>query len=214
MEISWLGHACIRVRTQQTAVVMDPCDRSSGFDMGRPTADVVTVSNADPHHSNVRGVRGNPLALDGPGEYEIKGVQLTGVATYLAPPVEDEPAERNTAFLVGSEDLHLAHLGQLGAPLTADQAEQLSGVDILVVPLGVATLSTEEAARIVRALEPTVVIPVHYAANGDADAEGDDVLKKFISSVGVEANEPTQRLSIQRRGLGDTLRVALLQPRG
>ena len=211
MEISWLGHACIRVRTQQTAVVMDPCDRSSGFDMGRPTADVVTVSNAEPQHSNVRGVRGKPLAIDGPGEYEIKGVQVTGVATYLEPPVEGEPAERNTAFLVESEELHLAHLGGIGAPLTADQAELLSSVDILVLPIGGPTLSAEEAARIVRALEPTIVIPVHYPVDGRGNGEA---LKKFISNVGVEPDEPVQRLSVQRRGLGDTLRVVLLQPRG
>ena len=36
VEISWLGHACVRVRTRRAAAVMDPADRSSGFAMGRP----------------------------------------------------------------------------------------------------------------------------------------------------------------------------------
>lgn len=214
MDISWLGHACIRIRAQHTAVVMDPCDKATGFDMSRPTADVVTISNPHPHHSNVRGVRGDPLRLDGPGEYEIKGVQITGVATYLKPAVEGQPSERNTAYLVEAEDLRLAHLGGLGAPLTAEQSEQFANVDILVVPIGgESAFDAEAAARTVRALEPKVVIPVHYEVNGRGSG-GNGALKSFITSVGVEPEPPEPRTSIHRRGFGDTLRLVLLEPRG
>lgn len=219
MDISWLGHACVRVRSRQTAVVMDPCDKASGFDMGRPTADIVTISNDDPHHSNRRGVRGQPLEIDGPGEYEVGGVQITGVATYLEPPTEGQPARRNTAYVVEGEELRLAHLGGLGAPLTAEQAEQLSNVDILVVPIGAGgAFDAEQAARTVRTLEPKVVIPVHYAVTGrpvkGGDGGDDSPLKKFITAAGVEPEQGEQRLTIQRRGLGETLRIVLLEPRG
>ena len=174
MDISWLGHACIRLRTLQTAVVMDPCDKSSGFDMGRPAADIVTISNSDPHHSHLRGLRGDPIVVDGPGEYETKGVQLTGIATYLSAPAAGAKPERNTAFLVESEELRLAHLGGLGTQLTTEQAEQLSNIDILVLPIGGGTtLDAEEATRIVRTLEPKVAIPVHYPAAGATGDEGD-----------------------------------------
>ena len=214
MDISWLGHACIRVRTNQTAVVMDPCDRSSGFDIGRPTADIVTVSNPGPHHSHVRGVRGDPIAIEGPGEYEIKGVQITGVSTYLTPPVEGTQPERNTAFVVESEELHLAHMGGLGAPLTAEQLEQLSTVDVLVLPIsGGDTVDAEAAARTVRALEPAVVIPVRYPVSGAGDGE-EGALQKFITGLSVDPERPGQRVSIQRRGLSETLRLVLLAPRG
>lgn len=214
MDIYWLGHACIRVRARQTAVVMDPCDKDSGYDMGRPTADLITISNPDPHHSNARGVRGDPLTFDGPGEYEVKGVQLTGVPTFLAPPVEDMPASRNTAFLLEAEELHLAHLGGIGAPLTPDQAEQLSSADILVIPIGGGgAFDVAEAARTVRSLDPMVVIPVLYPTKGKSSAE-DGPLQQFISAVGVEPERAESRVSIQRRSLGETLRVQLLEPRG
>ena len=213
MDISWLGHACVRVRSRQTAVVMDPCDKAAGFDMGRPTADIVTISNDDPHHSNRRGVRGQPLEIDGPGEYEVGGVQITGVATYLEPPAEGKPARRNTAYVVEGEELRLAHLGGLGAPLTTEQVEQLSNVDILVVPIGAGgAFDAEQAARTVRTLEPKVVIPVHYAGGGDAGDDGP--LRQFITAAGVEPEQAEHRLTIQRRGLGETLRIVLLEPRG
>ncbi len=213
MDITWLGHACIRVRTHQTALVMDPCDKSSGFDIGRPTADIVTVSNPGPQHSHVRGVRGDPITIQGPGEYEIGGVQITGVSTYLAPPEENAPAERNIAFVVESEDLQLVHVGGLGVPLTAEQIEQLSSADVLVLPIGGgSTLDAEAAARVVRALEPSLVIPVHYPVNGTGDG-AQEALQKFVTSVGLEPAEPLPRASINRRGLGDTLRLLLLTPR-
>lgn len=214
MDISWLGHACIRIRAQQTYVIMDPCDKESGYDMGRPVADLVTVSNPDPHHSNVRGVRGDPLAVDGPGEYEVKGVQIIGVATYLRPPEEGVPAARNTAFVVEAEELHLVHLGSLGAPLTAEQSELLSGVDILVVPLtGSEAFDVNEAARTVRALEPKIVIPIHYPTKGK-DAGKDGPLQQFVSGVGVEPEQAQPRATILRRGLPETLQMVLLEPRG
>lgn len=213
MDITWLGHACIRVRTHQTAVVMDPCDKTSGFDIGRPAADIVTVSNPSPLHSHVRGVRGDPIAINGPGEYEIGGVQITGVSTYLAPPEENSPADSNTAFVLESEDLQLVHVGGLGAPLTAEQIEQLSSADVLVLPIGGgSTLEADEAARLVRALEPSLVIPVHYPIDGVGDGD-QEALQKFATSVGLEAAEPVARASINRRGLGDTLQLLLLTPR-
>ncbi|MSQ42157.1 MAG: Zn-dependent hydrolase [Dehalococcoidia bacterium] len=213
VDISWLGHACIRLRTLQTSVVMDPCDRSSGFDMGRPNADVVTVSHPDPAHAFVRGVRGEPFMIDGPGEYEIKGVQLTGIATYLTPPAEGRAPQRNTAYLLEAEELRLVHLGGLGAPLTAGQSELLANIDILVLPIGGdGALTPEQAARTVRALEPAVVIPVHFPwPKGPRD---DGPLKQFITNMGVEPEPAAARLSIQRRALTEMLRLVLLEPRG
>lgn len=213
MDISWPGHACLRVRTQQATVVMDPCDRDSGFDMGRPNADIVTTSSDHPNHSHVRGVRGQPLHLHGPGEYEIKGVQLTGIRTFLRTPPEDGRPDWNIAFLLEAEEIQLAHLGGLGAPLTADQAENFAGIDILVLPIGGGTtLDAEQASRLVRDLDPKVVIPVHYQVEGSDASDGP--LKAFIASAGVEPEAPVQRFTVQRRNLGETLRVVLLEPRG
>jgi L-ascorbate metabolism protein UlaG (beta-lactamase superfamily) len=208
MDISWLGHACLRLRAGGTFVVMDPTSKETGYDMGRPTAEVVTVSHDDPGHSNVRGLRGEPLLLDGPGEYEVQGVQVLGVATGLRPTTEGARPGRNVAFLVEAEELRVAHLGGLGTRLTAEQAEQLGSIDVLVIPVGGdRVLDAAEAARIVRELEPKVVIPVHYAVeDGAAPAE-------FVRALGIEAEPAVPRLTIQKRGLGEKTRLVILEPR-
>ena len=103
-------------------------------------------------------------------------------------------------------------MGGLGAPLTAEQLEQLSTVDVLVLPIsGGDTVDAEAAARTVRALEPAVVIPVRYPVSGAGDGE-EGALQKFITGLSVDPERPGQRVSIQRRGLSETLRLVLLAP--
>jgi L-ascorbate metabolism protein UlaG (beta-lactamase superfamily) len=214
LDITWFGHAATRIRARQTYVIMDPCDKESGFDMGRPTTDVTTISNPSPHHSNIKGVKGDSLVLDGPGEYEIEGVQLIGIATYLRPPEDETPAQRNTIFLLEAEEMRLGHLGALGAPLTSDQAGQIAGVDILIVPIGGdEPFDAAEAARTVRQLEPKIVIPVVYPVKGEG-ADKDGPLQQFVSTLGVEPELSEARLTIARRDLGESLRLLQPSPRG
>src|SRR5688572_5603684 len=209
MEISWLGYACARVRTRQATVVMDPYARDGGLDMGRPNADIVTVSYDDDRHGHVAGVRGHPLVIDGPGEYEVQGVQIVGVPTSLLSGASGG-RNRNTAYLIEAEGLHVAQLGAIGGTPTDEEAELFSNVDILVLPIGAIGLDPEEAARTVRALEPTVTIPVGYAAGSGEDP----LLRAFLTAVGIEAEAPVARLSIQARGASEAQRIVLLEPRG
>lgn len=213
MDISWLGHACVRIRTRHAAVVMDPADRSAGFDMGRPTADIVTVSRHHPHHAHSGGVRGQPIVIDGPGEYEISGVQVFGVASPLPldaeePEPSDPASRRNTAFLLEAEGMHVAHLGS-GCHQPAAEAELLSNVDILILAIsGEEHAEPAVAARTVRDLEPKIVIPIgHGGTNGRESPLG-----AFLEAAGLTVEDPQPRLSIQRRGLGEQQRVVLLEP--
>ncbi len=218
MDITWLGHAAIRVRTRTAAVVMDPAARSAGVDMGRPTAAIVTVSHDHPAHAHTAGVRGEPVALSRPGEYEIEGMQLLGVATQLGPARRggggdpQAPEGRNVVFVLEAEQLRLAHLGGTGIAPTHTEMEQLADIDVLVVPVGgESALGASAAARMTRELDPRVVIPICFVRDGSgASAE----LSAYLTALGIEAEEPVSRLTLQRRGLGDTTRVLLLESRG
>lgn len=216
MDISWLGRACVRIRTRQAAVVMDPTDKSAGFDMGRPTADIVTVSRHHPHHDYVAGVRGQPVVIDGPGEYEISGVQLFGLPSALPPSDADGDEAtpgRNTAFLLEAEGLHVAHLGSGCVLPKAEEAELLSNVDILIVAIdGDEAVEPEAAARTVRDLEPRIVIPVSYP--GPDGRAKESALGAFLEASGLTAEEPLPKLTIQARALGEQQRVVLLEERG
>ena len=133
MEIVWLGHSCFRIRGREATVLLDPCPPTTGYSIGKPTADIVTISHQHDDHTYLKAVAGNPTVLEGPGEYEIHGAFITGISTYHG---GDEGAERGAsiAFGVEMEDIRVCHLGDLGHSPTAEQAEEMTGADVLLVP--------------------------------------------------------------------------------
>lgn len=212
MDITWHGHAAIRARSREAAVVMDPTDKSAGIDMGRPAGEIVTISRVDhPHHNHVNGVKGEPFVIDGPGEYEVLGVQIEGIP-HLWPAAEGEAPEAATLYVLQAEEMRLAHLGGLGQPPTPQQAGELSGVDILFIPIALpGGLAPANAAKVARALEPRIVIPVGYTPPKRGESEE---LKTFIEELGAEAEEPVSRFTVLRRNIGEGRRVVLLESRG
>lgn len=208
MEIVWLGHSCFRVRGREATVVTDPCSPAAGYSIGKPTADIVTVSHAHDDHSFVKGVAGTPVVLDRPGEYEIHGAFLTGVATYHDGR-QGAVLGGNLAFVVEMEDVRLCHLGDLGHTPTPDQVEELSGVDILMVPVGGhTTIDGPAAAEVVSLLEPRLVIPMHYRT--DAVKDQLEPLDRFLKEMGIKQPEPQPKLTVTRNGLPAETQVLVL----
>src|SRR5213076_290506 len=102
----------------------------SGYSLGKVTADVVTVSNTHPNHSSVADVGGSPIVLDGPGEYEVHGVVITGFRTNAR---NEAAALRNTAFIYEIDDVTICHLGDIANLLNAEQIELSKEVNVLLV---------------------------------------------------------------------------------
>src|SRR5436309_7951745 len=100
MEITWLGHSCIRLRAKEATLVADPCAKSTGYSIGRPTADLVTVSVDEPGHNFVGGVAGSPRVIEGPGEFEVAGASVVGVTTGRLP---GSDGSRNVVYVVELE---------------------------------------------------------------------------------------------------------------
>lgn len=219
MDITWYGHATTRLRARSAAILNDPTDRSAGIDMARPTADIVMISREHPHHSHLDGVKGEFLLIDAPGEYESNGVQIEGIPTALLPAEDGTATGRNIAYLITTDGLHVAHLGSIGEAPTASEAETLSQADILILPVGdPEMISPAAGARIVRALEPKIVIPVCHSG-----AE-DPALVAFLAAVGSTAehvgggsqslDSGDSKVTVQRRDLGEHTRVLILTARG
>jgi len=162
VEIVWLGHACFRLRGRDAALVSDPFGRALGYPPLKVSADVVTVSHREENHAAVDAVGGSPKVVEGPGEYEINGAMIQGVATGRD---TERPLRggRNTAYLIRLDEVVVCHLGDLRQRLTAEQVEVLKDPDVLLIPVGGhCTIGATEAAEVVSQLEPRLVIPMHY----------------------------------------------------
>lgn len=211
MEITWLGHACFRIKSRDATIVTDPYDKSVGYQMGKVSADIVTVSHGHFDHNNVAAVAGEPKIISGPGEYEIKGVMITGIQTFHDTE-QGKKRGKNTVYLIETEDLVVCHLGDLGHVLTAEQVEEMSNVDILMVPVGGNyTINAAQAAEVISLIEPRIVIPMHYKT--DVVKLEIDPVDKFLREMGIKSIQPQPKLTVSKNSLPEESQVVLLEYR-
>lgn len=208
VEINWLGHSCFRIRSGQVVIVTDPYPPDLGYSLGKLTARIVTVSHQHPAHSYVQGVGGEPKLVTRPGEYEINGVLIIGIATFHDAQ-RGRSRGKNTVYLMEIDGVSICHLGDLGHVLTTEQVEEIGNVDVLLLPVGgVSTINAPLAAEVVRQLEPKAVIPMHYKTPAlNRKLEGVD---EFLKEMGIEQINSQPKLSLARSSLPASTQVFLL----
>ena len=208
MEISWLGHSCFKLKGRQATVITDPYSPDLGYSLGKPAAHIVTVSHQHPGHSCIQGIGGEPRLVTGPGEYEINGILITGIATFHDRE-RGQSRGKNTVYLMEIDEVSVCHLGDLGHVLNDEQVEEIDDVDVLLVPVGgVSTINASVAAEIVRQVEPKAVIPMHYKT--EAISRELESVDKFLKEIGVKQIDSQPKLSFTRSSLPVSTQVFLL----
>ena len=212
MDVTWLGHGCFRLRGRGAAVVTDPYPPTIGLKLSRMDADLITVSHEHDDHTYTQVVRDGAYEVHGPGEYEVAGVSVIGLPTYHD--AEKGAKEgRNTVYLIEMDDVRICHLGDLGHKLDDAEAEAVASPDVLLVPVGGrTTMNGEQAAEVVRQLEPRFVVPMHYSIPG-LKLQLDPV-DRFLKEMGVTASEPQPKLSVQKSSVTEyETKVVVLEPK-
>jgi len=208
MEINWLGHSCFRLKGKQATVITDPYPPDLGYSLGKPTAHIVTVSHQHLGHSYTQGINGEPRLVTGPGEYEIHGVLISGIATFHDRE-RGQQRGKNTVYVIEVDEISVCHLGDLGHVLTAEQVEEIDDVDVLLLPVGgVSTINASIAAEIVRQVEPKAVIPMHYKT--EAISRELEPVGRFLKEIGVQQIDSQPKLSFTRSSLPASTQVFLL----
>jgi len=208
MEITWLGHSCFLIRGKEKTIITDPYHPDLGYRLGEPEADIVTLSHFHPGHNYIEGVANEPKLIKSPGEYEIGGTFITGVATFHDNRKGDLRG-KNTIYIIEMDGITLCHLGDLGHPLDPRLIEEIGDIDILFLPVGeVSTMPIDTAVEIVRQLEPPIVIPMHYkteAFTGDLSP-----VDKFLDKMRIRELEAKPKLSITSSSLPSSTQTIVL----
>ena len=209
MEIDWFGLSCFRLRSREATVVADPYEKSIGLKLPRPRANIVTISHNHKGHDNADGVAGDPKVVNGPGEYEISNVFITGVQTFHDKR-NGKDRGKNTAYAINIEGVNVAHLGDIGHVPTQAQADALGEIDILLLPVGGGNaLNASDAAEVVSLFEPMIVIPMHYRVSELSFKL--DPIEKFIKEMGMKAPAPLETLSVKKDSLPKETQIVLLE---
>ncbi len=167
MVINYFGDGCFRLQSGDVSLLVDP-------NSNRLKGDVVLRTIASPEAEMPTE---NEIGF--PGEYEAKDMQVRGW------PVTKESTAKfiKSVYLVKWEGLSFVFLGHLSNGLEPEIAEELSEQDVLFVPVGEHFLSEEDAAKLVKKMEPAAVIP-SFSKKPDALAKAlgqkADVQEKFV----------------------------------
>lgn len=211
MEITWYGHSCFRLTQRKMAtVVTDPYDHTAvGYKSLKLRADIVTISHEAPGHSHLGAVRGSPRTIDGPGEYEIGEVFITGVRPSSTGKKGGNDT-RNTLYVFDYDGVTVAHLGDLHNVPNQTEIEALGTVHVALVPVGGGGgLNAAKAAEVVSLLEPGIVIPMHYQT--PAAKLKLDPLNKFLKEMGLTNATPEPSLKVTASSIPDETNVVVLE---
>jgi L-ascorbate metabolism protein UlaG (beta-lactamase superfamily) len=214
LDLTWLGHACFRLRGREVTILTDPYEGADwGYAPVTATANVVTISNDHPHHAGMSGIEGKPRVLRGPGEYEIGGALIWGVRTVRKSDGNGSRSPKNTAFVIQLEELTVCHLGDLAdAPLSPEDLTRLKDADVLLVPVGGnCTINATQAAGVVSQIEPKLIVPMHYATDETRGHLALDEIERFCKELGATDATPRRSLNVTATSLPSEPTVVLLE---
>lgn len=208
MILTYHGHSTFKIKGKKGTIVFDPFDEYIGMPLPRMSADIITVSHDHKDHNAVKKVSGttkreNPFIVNKSGEYEVGGISIFGIKTFHDGNGGVERGE-NIVFTVFIDGLRICHLGDLGHQLSPEQIEEIGSVDILLCPVGgVYTIDPELAVKTIRAIEPGIVVPMHYKTDRhNKDVFGDvKSLEDFLKVYGLSPE------AVAKIDIDDKLRI-------
>ncbi|OGM12603.1 hypothetical protein A2V80_03465 [Candidatus Woesebacteria bacterium RBG_16_39_8b] len=213
MEITYLGHSCFRLKGKSAILVTDPFNPAVvGLPFKNITGDIITVSHQHEDHNFVDAVSNVRKVIDAPGEYEISGISIIGLPSYH----DDKKGKirgKNIIFVIEIDGLRLAHLGDLGYKLSETEIESLGSIDILMVSTGGEyTIGSADAAQITRAIDPYIIIPMHYQVKGLKKVLFDKLssVEPFLEDMGVGV-ERIDKLIVKKESLTEEQKIVVLE---
>lgn len=202
MVITWYGQSCFKIQSGELVIVIDPFSKDLGLTPPRFRSDILLVTHEHYDHANTESLSGEPFLISGPGEYEVKGVYIRGVETY-----HDTSQGRkfgmNTAYRIECEEITLLHLGDFGEETVRDKTlEEIGDVDVLMIPVGgTYTIDAEEAAKIVKQIEPRFVIPMHYKIPGlKISLESAEL---FLKEMGAGKTQAQEKFTLKKKDISE-----------
>lgn len=166
MTISWYGEACFLLESGGARILIEPPQKESGISSPRLKSDILIYSKArNPEGSFLNEPENGAFVIDSPGEYEIKGINILGIAD-PSPPVGGSK-QVNTLYNIEIDGIKISHLGFLDKDLDNGKMALINDPDIVLIPIGNgAVLDAEKAMKLINKIEPSVAIPMLYDIKG------------------------------------------------
>lgn len=205
MELQFFGANCIKIITKkQNVVVDDNLAELGGSKITKPQDILLSTDTTMP-------MLDSAFQVVMPGEYEIGGVSIHGISVsgYAGETGNKDSVLYSVAYL----DTTVAVAGHMKPDLTDDQLESLGLVDILVLPVGNGghTLDGAQALKLIKKIEPKVVIPTSYAEKGLKLPEDTMSLDDVIAGLGMEPLARVDKFRMKDHDVTGSTKLIILE---
>jgi len=186
VSISSYGQRALLIQGGGQSVLLNPY-KAVGCAAGLPEPRVnagVVLASSELADEGARGVASGRF-LVAPGSYKVGGLNLEGFAS-PHDRIEGRRFGNATIWRWQQGGLDFAHVGATAGPISGADRVLLGRPDVLIIGVGGGDkiYSGEEAAAVVKQLNPRRVIPVQYI-NGDAPANCDQGgAQPFLNAMG------------------------------
>ena len=206
MELHYYGANCLRLSAKKAQIVVDDNLAKLGLKtVTKPTDISLRTSKILPQHSDA------VFSAEMPGEYEIAGVVIHGIAARGH--MDEEDKKTAVIYTVQADDTKVAIIGHIYPELSESQLEAIGLVDVAIVPIGGNgyTLDGAGALSVIKQIEPKVVIPTHYSDKAIRYEVPQAELADAVKNLGMEISETVGKYKIKPAELSDTSRLVVLE---
>lgn len=206
MDIQFYGANCVSISNKRVRIVIDDNLEDLG---GKPVlkdGDIALYTG--PHSDPKSKVK---LALDHAGEYEVSEVSVYGIP--LRGHMDEAGQKEATAYKLIMDDVRILVTGHIHPDLKEKELEAIGIVDVMIVPVGGNgyTLDPVGAQKVIKAVEPKLVIPTHYDDSSLAFPVPQQPLEQALNSMSIEPKDTTDKLKIKSSDLSEDMQLIALK---
>lgn len=190
MEIRRLGDKTLQIRGKKECVLIDPSDVSELNDKSGCRLILLTSKM-----SGVAALAEGKVIVSGPGEYEVGGIEVTGLKT----------GEGSSLYLLSMEGVMIGVMGGLKEELSDKKVEKVASVDVLVLSLKeILAVGEKKVLSWAKGWGVNYLILVGYQ-------DKKELLDKYLDETDSEGAEEAESLKVDKDSLPEGMEVVLLK---
>jgi L-ascorbate metabolism protein UlaG (beta-lactamase superfamily) len=205
MDLQFYGANCVSIMYKGTRIVVDDNLADLGGKSILKPEDVALFTMA---HGTPKACK---IAIDQPGEYEVGDISIMGIAARAH---MDEAGQKTaTMYKLVAGEFSVLVSGHVHPDLPEKIWEQVGIVDVMFVPVGGSgyTLDPVGALKLIKEIEPKLVIPTHYAEKGLNYPVPQLDLESALRELAMEPKETVPKLKLKPTDLTDITQLVVLE---
>jgi L-ascorbate metabolism protein UlaG (beta-lactamase superfamily) len=209
MDVQFYGANCVSLATKQARVLLDDNLAELGAKSVLKAGDIALYTT----QQSVTPKQELKILIDQPGEYEVSGISIYGIQARAHMDKDNEKTA--TIYKLVIDDLRVLITGHIYPELSDKQLEQIGMIDIMIVPVGGNgyTLDGVGALKLIRKIEPKLIIPTHYDMAGLNYPVPQQTLEDALKALAMEPKETLSgKYRVKSAELNDATQLVVLNP--